>query len=205
MLSAWVLALVLSISGSTREIAAEKGSFQNNLDIRQYYKTNETSWTYNTTKRTVYHCVRDTTYSITGENVTYIRRSLQHNSTVTANLTGKFIHESDHLKAQAIQTAGLYRSMDVFEDGELWWNETLEYMSANGDCGVFTVMVPLSKNRARVSLDLRLKDSAVGSTPDKECRNKFNSLRGSSAVTTLYSPLCKQKIQRSTNIVSRVN
>uniref|UniRef100_A0A224YDL1 Lipocalin n=1 Tax=Rhipicephalus zambeziensis TaxID=60191 RepID=A0A224YDL1_9ACAR len=205
MRSAWVLALVLSISGSTREIAAEKGSFQNNLDIRQYYNTNETSWTYNTTKRTVYQCVRDTTFSITDQNVTYIRHSLQNNSTVQATLTGKFIHMSGHHQTQAKQTGGPYISMNVYEDGELWWHETLEYMSANGDCGVFTVMPPLSRNRARVSHDLRLKDSAVGSTPDKECRNKFNSLRGSSAVTTLYSPLCKQKIQRSTNIVSRVN
>uniref|UniRef100_A0A131YUS1 Lipocalin n=1 Tax=Rhipicephalus appendiculatus TaxID=34631 RepID=A0A131YUS1_RHIAP len=204
MLSVWVLALVLSISGSTREIAAQKGSFQNNLDIRQYYSTNETSWTYNTTKRTVYRCVRDTTYSITDENVTYIRHSLQYNSSVTANLTGKFIHESEHLKARARQSGGLYRSMNVFEDGELWWNETLEYMSANGDCGVFTVMVPRSRNRARVSHDLRLKDSAVGSTPDQECRNKFNSLRGNSTVTTLYTSVCKEKIRRSTNVVSRV-
>ncbi|KAL3208553.1 hypothetical protein MRX96_052533 [Rhipicephalus microplus] len=87
----------------------------------------------------------------------------------------------------------LYNAMDVYEDGEYWWTERLEYMSSDGKCGVFTVMVPLGKNRTRKSYDIRLKNSAVESDPDEQCRNKFDSLRRGLKVTTLYSSNYKKK------------
>uniref|UniRef100_A0A6G5A6R9 Putative lipocalin n=1 Tax=Rhipicephalus microplus TaxID=6941 RepID=A0A6G5A6R9_RHIMP len=197
MLRSLLAAIALAVSQSAGEVAFRRTKVTGSVTIQEYYDTNETSWTYNTTKRTIHLCVGDTTYNITDKNVTYIRHSKQGHSEVNATLTGKFLHKSKHQNKHRSHTGDLYNAMDVYEDGEYWWTETLEYMSSDGKCGVFTVMVPLGKNRTRKSYDIRLKNSAVESDPDEPCRNKFDSLRRGSKVTTLYSPNCKKIVREA--------
>ncbi|KAL3208598.1 hypothetical protein MRX96_052520 [Rhipicephalus microplus] len=124
-------------------------------------------------------------------------------SPVNKTLTGEFVHDSSHHKAQARNSKGPYNAMNVYGDGELWWKERLDYMSADGNCGVFTVKI-YSGRRTRKSHDLRLKGSAAETEPDQDCVNMFNFLRKNATVTTLYTSDCNLMAPRSIDTFLRV-
>uniref|UniRef100_L7LQA4 Putative group i salivary lipocalin n=1 Tax=Rhipicephalus pulchellus TaxID=72859 RepID=L7LQA4_RHIPC len=189
-----VLAFVLAVSLSNVETAAKRGNAASNVDIKKFYSTNETSWTYNTTKHTSYDCVRDVTNNITDVNVTYTRFSTLGGSPRYSLLKGVFVR---NLTEESRIATGLYNAMDVLdEDGDFWWRERLEYATNDYSCGVFSVMIP-TRNRVKTSYDLRLKNSAVQSTLDQTCLERFKALSINSTVTQLYTSDCQKVLQTS--------
>uniref|UniRef100_L7LTG5 Putative group i salivary lipocalin n=1 Tax=Rhipicephalus pulchellus TaxID=72859 RepID=L7LTG5_RHIPC len=201
MFSGLVLALVLAASLSASETAAQGRNAASNFDIKEFFSTEDVTWTYNTTRSTSYYCIGDVKHNITNANVVFTKYSRLNTSTVetiATHLNGTFYKDTARERGTKASGKSRYNAMRIayLDDGEPFWKEVLMFQTKDMKCGVFMV---LRRGRNPETYDLRLKNSSVEGGPDTTCLKQFISLAKGEQGHVLYSSHCQEMLQGLNN------
>uniref|UniRef100_L7LR27 Putative group i salivary lipocalin n=1 Tax=Rhipicephalus pulchellus TaxID=72859 RepID=L7LR27_RHIPC len=147
--------------------------------IRDFVKTRESIWTYNTTKRKDVRCRYDLMRFIDSGFIAFNRTMLRNRQRISLELLGEF--SSRHLAR-----------MHIFHGPHQLSTETLVYKAPDSSCGVIVVR---SLIRDSAYVDLRVRNTFIRGGPAHDCRREFSGITQWGKV--IYSPNCSMELRKA--------